>query len=242
MPSPKIGQWSAGLPAWSIANVGQSSEFKSPESRTQSTLRTLRSLVALGDRFALASGLMEITYDTGAKVILQGPVTYEVESEAGGYLSLGKLTAKLEKRRKSESPNPNLLISIFTLHSPLSIIRRPHSHRHRDRPRHRVRRRGGPVGRHGVARLCRQGQSVGVGGQETDRKVARLPSARTSRCGWRSRPMPPGCRRWSSAAALPSRTVSSAPGNSQNWRSNRSWRPSAAGRRIAASYAKTRRW
>ena len=24
----------------------------------------------------LASGLMEITYDTGAKVILQGPVTY----------------------------------------------------------------------------------------------------------------------------------------------------------------------
>ena len=32
-------------------------------------------------RFALASGLMEITYDTGAKVILQGPVTYEVESK-----------------------------------------------------------------------------------------------------------------------------------------------------------------
>ena len=32
------------------------------------------SLVALGDKFALASGLMEITYDTGAKVILQGPV------------------------------------------------------------------------------------------------------------------------------------------------------------------------
>ena len=27
---------------------------------------------------------MEITYDTGAKVILQGPVRYEVESTAGG--------------------------------------------------------------------------------------------------------------------------------------------------------------
>ena len=40
---------------------------------------------------------MEITYNTGAKVILQGPVTYEVESN-GGYLSLGKLTGKLEKR------------------------------------------------------------------------------------------------------------------------------------------------
>ena len=34
------------------------------------------------DKYALASGLMEITYDTGAKVILQGPVTYEVESAA----------------------------------------------------------------------------------------------------------------------------------------------------------------
>ena len=29
---------------------------------------------------------MEITYDTGAKVILQGPVTYEVESHDGGFL------------------------------------------------------------------------------------------------------------------------------------------------------------
>ena len=50
-----------------------------------------------GRRFALASGLMEITYDTGAKVILQGPVTYEVESN-GGYLAIGKLTGKLEKK------------------------------------------------------------------------------------------------------------------------------------------------
>ena len=41
---------------------------------------------------------MEITYDTGAKVILQGPVTYEVESKDGGYLSVGKLTARVEKK------------------------------------------------------------------------------------------------------------------------------------------------
>ena len=54
--------------------------------------------VSLGDTFALASGLMEITYDTGAKVIVQGPATYEVESATGGYLSLGKLTARVEKK------------------------------------------------------------------------------------------------------------------------------------------------
>ena len=52
--------------------------------------------VLLGRKFALTSGLMEITYDTGAKVILQGPVTYEVESKNGGFMSIGKLTGKLE--------------------------------------------------------------------------------------------------------------------------------------------------
>ena len=43
-----------------------------------SSVRTLAVRSFLGRKFALASGLMEITYDTGAKVILQGPVTYEV--------------------------------------------------------------------------------------------------------------------------------------------------------------------
>ena len=49
--------------------------------------------VPLGRRYKLDSGLMEITYDTGAKIILQGPVIFEVESANGGFLSVGKLTA-----------------------------------------------------------------------------------------------------------------------------------------------------
>jgi len=44
--------------------------------------------VPLGRKYELASGLVEITYDTGAKVLLQGPVTYEVESAAGGICRL----------------------------------------------------------------------------------------------------------------------------------------------------------
>ena len=51
--------------------------------------------VPLGRKYALASGLMEITYDTGARVILQGPCTYTVESKTGGYLLLGRLTARV---------------------------------------------------------------------------------------------------------------------------------------------------
>ncbi len=54
--------------------------------------------VPIGRNYELASGLLEITYDTGAKVILQGPVTYKVDSRDGGFLSVGKLTARLEKK------------------------------------------------------------------------------------------------------------------------------------------------
>jgi hypothetical protein len=83
---------------------------RSPESRAQSPVLAPHpsALVSLGSTFALASGLMEITYDTGAKVILQGPVTYEVDSPAGGYLSVGKLSARVEKRseiRDQKSPD-----------------------------------------------------------------------------------------------------------------------------------------
>ena len=58
----------------------------------------LHSPVHLADTFVLRTGLAEITYDTGAKVILQGPVTYQVNSVAGGYLAVGRLTARLGER------------------------------------------------------------------------------------------------------------------------------------------------
>ena len=70
-------------------------------SNQKSEIINQKSIVRLGDCLALKSGLVEITYDTGAKVLLQGPVTYEVESPAGGYLSIGKLTAKLEERSEA---------------------------------------------------------------------------------------------------------------------------------------------
>jgi len=54
--------------------------------------------VPLGCKFVMVSGLMEITYNTGAKVILQGPMTYEVESKNGGFLPIGKLTGKVENK------------------------------------------------------------------------------------------------------------------------------------------------
>jgi hypothetical protein len=80
--------------------------------------------VSLNFSYQLVSGLMEITYNSGAKVILQGPVTYKVDSADGGYLSLGKLTARVEKKaegggRKAESS------SLSTIHYPLSTASSP---------------------------------------------------------------------------------------------------------------------
>lgn len=51
--------------------------------------------VPLGRKYAMTSGLMEITYDTGAKVVVQGPVAFEVASKNGGFISVGKLTGKV---------------------------------------------------------------------------------------------------------------------------------------------------
>ncbi len=86
--------------------------------------------VPLGRKYALAAGLMEITYATGAKVILQGPCTYEIESPSSGFLSLGKLTARVEKvvsgqwsvvsDAKSQAHYPQA-----TSHYPLFSVRTP---------------------------------------------------------------------------------------------------------------------
>ncbi len=82
---------------------------------------------------------MEITYNTGAKVILEGPCTYQVESLAGGYLTLGKMTARVEKRSEVKGQNPrpktqdlrpqseiskspNLQISKFFVRTPTAIV------------------------------------------------------------------------------------------------------------------------
>ena len=66
-----------------------------------SQLRFPESDVCVGDVFRIDAGLMEITYDSGAKVILQAPTTYTVTSKTGGYLDIGRLTAKMGAKPKA---------------------------------------------------------------------------------------------------------------------------------------------
>jgi hypothetical protein len=62
----------------------------------ESTATMCGAHVPLGRKYALRSGFVEITYNTGAQVVLQGPATYEVESTNGGRLQIGKLVGKVE--------------------------------------------------------------------------------------------------------------------------------------------------
>ncbi len=97
--------------------------------------------VPLDRKYKLDSGLVQITYDSGAKVILEGPCTYEVESTAGGYLSLGKLTARVgedketrrqgDKGKKADAASPHLLVSrspglpvspLFSVRTPTAVV------------------------------------------------------------------------------------------------------------------------
>lgn len=55
--------------------------------------------VCIGQQLHLEAGLLEITYDTGFKAILQGPVKYKVTSANGGFLSLGRLTGNATTER-----------------------------------------------------------------------------------------------------------------------------------------------
>lgn len=49
----------------------------------------------IGQQFKLEAGLLEIAYASGAKVILEGPATYQVNSTNSGFLAEGKLTGKV---------------------------------------------------------------------------------------------------------------------------------------------------
>ncbi|MEN6449241.1 MAG: NPCBM/NEW2 domain-containing protein [Thermoguttaceae bacterium] len=81
-----------------------------------------------GRKYVLDSGLMEITYDSGAKVILQGPCVYEVDSADSGFLARGRLTARVaseaSSRLKTEplAANRSSLPARFTVRTPTATV------------------------------------------------------------------------------------------------------------------------
>jgi hypothetical protein len=86
-----------------------------------------RAPITLGRTYRLVSGLMEIAYDSGDKVILQGPAIFQVDSANGGYLSLGKLTARVASRESrvrsgDDSQLSTLDSRLFSVRTPTAVV------------------------------------------------------------------------------------------------------------------------
>ncbi len=125
----------------SPAGRGAGGEGDSDDLHPSSFIPHPSSPVSLGDKFALGFRPDGNHLRHRGKVILQGPVTYEVESN-GGYLSVGKLTGKLKKKNdearmtKDEGKheiqmtggeglqNSSFVIrpSSFVIHTPTAIV------------------------------------------------------------------------------------------------------------------------
>ena len=136
-----------------IVYVGRITGMKDCQWAKLDTQTVLGASVALKREYALSSGLMEITYTSGAKVILEGPCTFIVDSAVGGYLKQGRLVARVKMRKESRgekgeisgglaasassakplaaytespAPDPQLTTSpLSTLRSPLFTIATP---------------------------------------------------------------------------------------------------------------------
>ena len=98
----RSGRPATVAPTPGMVFVGQITGIFDAQWSDPSTAAIDYAYVPLGRRYALASGLMEISYASGARVILQGPCVYEVVSKTGGYLAIGKVTARVEREERGE--------------------------------------------------------------------------------------------------------------------------------------------
>ncbi|MEN6451562.1 MAG: LamG-like jellyroll fold domain-containing protein [Thermoguttaceae bacterium] len=74
--------------------------------------------ISRGSKYVLDSGLVELAYDSGAKVVLQGPCVYEADSDRGGSLASGRLIARVERPKSASSGDSRL----FTVHTPTATV------------------------------------------------------------------------------------------------------------------------
>ena len=87
--------------------------------------------VPRGRKYPITAGLLEITYNTGVKVIIEGPAIYGAFNRNAGSLYFGKLTASVGKldraklidgERASGRPAPSLSVVAFCVHTPSAVV------------------------------------------------------------------------------------------------------------------------
>ncbi len=135
--------------------------------------------VALGSTYRLASGLLEITYTTGSKVILKGPVTYTVESTNGGFLRVGKLTSKVEgvAAKGFVVRTPVAIVTDLGTEFGVAVDEKGGTMSHVFRGAIRVERTGSSGGPESDGQVLRQDQSVRVERRDGQSQFVNVASA-----------------------------------------------------------------
>ena len=87
--------------------------------------------VPRGRKYPITSGLLEITYNTGAKVIIEGPANYSASARNAASLYFGKLTADVGKLDRAKlisgeqalgRPLPSSHVPAFRVHTPSGVV------------------------------------------------------------------------------------------------------------------------
>ncbi|MBN1395253.1 MAG: hypothetical protein JW959_09535 [Pirellulales bacterium] len=113
---------SGSLERQQLVFVGRVTGMKDCRWSDPNTRTYIGASAPLGREYALTSGLMEIAYSSGARVILEGPCSYKIESSAGGFLAIGKLTAKISGQRSGFSPLAPLPPPLFSVRTPTAVV------------------------------------------------------------------------------------------------------------------------
>jgi hypothetical protein len=77
-----------------------------------------------GTRLEVAAGLVQVTYFTGANVVIEGPAVYEASGPAFGRLVRGRIAARTEHEKRSEPIDPvsKELLPLFTVRTPTRLV------------------------------------------------------------------------------------------------------------------------
>jgi hypothetical protein len=90
------GEWFAETPAY----VAVLTSAKQPVWAAGQSGNAVGSRLPPGHKLELVSGVAEVTFHEGAKVVLQGPATFTIQGAAKGNFALGKLVASIPQRAK----------------------------------------------------------------------------------------------------------------------------------------------
>ena len=111
------------------AVIGRITGMKDCEWSDKNTPTILGAYILFDRKYALSAGLLEITYTSGARIIIEGPCEYTVNSYIGGFLQQGRLVARVEKKAAGAKPQAAIsqsqTSSLSTPHSPLFAISTP---------------------------------------------------------------------------------------------------------------------